>query len=71
MVNPMATNAQMMASPAGIRARYRASRERPVTTRCRNMPSVRSIDPAVPPNVAATMKPKTYITPATMAVKMS
>jgi len=35
----------MMAKPAGIRARYSAKRERPVTTRCRNIPSVRSTDP--------------------------
>ena len=60
-----------MASPAGIRARYSANRERPVTTRCRNIPSVRSTDPAVQPNVAAMMKPKTYITPATRFVNMS
>jgi hypothetical protein len=35
------------------------------------MPSVRSTDPAVHPSVAATMKPKTNITPATRLVKMS
>ncbi len=55
----MATSGTMMANPAGIRARYSAKRERPVTTRWRNIPSVRSIDPAVQPKVAATMKPKT------------
>ena len=60
-----------MARPAGIRARYSDSRERPVTTRCRNIPSLRSTDPAVQPKVAATMKPNTYITPATRFVKMS
>ena len=49
MVKPTATSETMMASPAGIRARYRASRERPVITRWRNMPSVRSTDPAVQP----------------------
>ena len=34
------------------------------------MPSVRSTDPAVQPSVAATMKPKMNITPATMLVKI-
>src|SRR5579864_5578803 len=68
MVKPAATSGTMTASPAGIRARYSAKRERPVTTRCRNIPSVRSADPAVTPRVAATMKPKTYSTPATSAV---
>ena len=68
MVKPTATSGTMMASPAGMRARYSARRERPVTTRCRNIPSVRSTDPAVAPRVAATMKPKTYSTPGTRAV---
>src|SRR5579864_1517885 len=67
-VKPAATKGTMMASPAGIRARYSAKRERPVTTRWRNIPSVRSAEPAVTPSVAATMKPKTYSTPATSAV---
>ena len=68
MAKPTATMGTTMASPAGIRARYRASRERPVTTRWRNIPSVRSTDPAVQPRVAAMMKPKTYMTPATRLV---
>ena len=59
-----------MASPAGIRAKYKASRERPVITRWRNIPSVRSTDPAVQPTVAATMNPKVYMKPATSVVKM-
>src|ERR1700722_17638636 len=60
MVKPTATRGTMMASPAGMRARYSARRERPVTTRCRNIPSPRSADPAVAPRVAATMNPKMY-----------
>ena len=59
-----------MASPAGILAIYRANRERPVITRWRNIPSVRSTDPAVEPTTAATMNPKMYMTPATNVVKM-
>jgi hypothetical protein len=58
-VNPIATSGRMIARPAGIRARYSASLDRPVTTRCRNMPSVRSTEPAVQPRAAATMNPKT------------
>ena len=68
MVKPTATRGTMMASPAGIRATYTARRDRPVTTRCRNIPSPRSADPAVAPRVAATMKPKTYSTPDTIEV---
>ena len=60
-----------MASPAGMRAKYSASRERPVITRWRNMPSVRSTEPAVQPTTAATMNPKTYMKPVTSVVKMS
>ena len=63
--------AMTMASPAGMRAKYRASRERPVMTRWRNIPSVRSTDPAVQPTTAATMNPKTYMKPTTSVVKMS
>ena len=59
IVKPTATIETMMASPAGILAKYSARRERPVTTRCRNMPSVRSTNPPWHPSVAATMKPKT------------
>ncbi len=40
-------------------------------TRWRNIPSVRSTDPAVQPTTAATMKPKTYMKPSTNVVKMS
>ncbi len=70
-VKPTATIGITMANPAGMRARYRANLERPVITRCRNIPSVRSTDPAVHPTAAATMNPKMYITPATSCVKMS
>ncbi len=45
-------------STDGITLSDREGRDRPVTTRCRNMPSVRSRDPAVQPTMAATMKPK-------------
>ena len=62
--------AMTMASPAGMRAKYRARRERPVMTRWRNIPSVRSIDPAVQPTTAATTNPNTYMKPATSVVKM-
>ena len=62
--------AMTMASPAGIRAKYSANRDRPVITRWRNIPSVRSIDPAVLPTTAATTNPKTYMKPATSVVKM-
>ncbi len=68
---PTATIAMTMASPAGIRARYKAMRERPVITRWRNIPSVRSTEPAVQPTTAATMNPKTYMNPITNVVKMS
>ena len=63
--------AMTMARPAGMRAKYRARRERPVMTRWRNIPSVRSTDPAVQPTTAATMKPKMYMKPSTSVVKIS
>ena len=53
-----------------MRAKYSANRDRPVITRWRNIPSVRSIDPAVLPTTAATTNPKTYMKPATSVVKM-
>ncbi len=60
----------MIANPAGILARYSASRDRPVTTRCRNIPSVKSRDPAVQPTVVATMKPKVGKKPAARTTKI-
>ena len=45
-------------------------RERPVITRWRNIPSVRSTDPAVQPTTAATMNPKMYMKPSTSVVKI-
>ena len=62
------TMGRTMAKPAGMRAKYRASRDRPVTTRWRKTPSVKSADPALAPSVAATMNPKVGITPATSVV---
>ena len=61
MVNATATAGTRMARPAGMRARYRARRDRPVITRWRNTPSFRSVVAAAAPTTAATMNPNSAI----------
>src|SRR5947209_12690293 len=62
-LKPIATSGRMIAKPAGIRARYSAIRDLPVTTRWRNIPSARSTEPAVAPRGAAKRNARVWRTP--------